>query len=37
MKGLHAEEGFVGGNHLRASSRGRRMLAMERRQEQQRM
>ena len=34
MEGLHSEEGSVGGNHLRASSRDRRMLERERRREQ---
>lgn len=37
MEGSHAEEGFVGGNHSRASSRGRKRLERERRREQQRM
>ena len=35
MEGLHANEGLVGGNHSRASSRDRRMLERERRKEQQ--
>ena len=35
MEGLHANEGSVGGNHSRASSRGLRTLERERRKEQQ--
>ena len=37
MEGLHVDEGLVGGNHLRASSRGHRRLEREHRREQQRM
>ena len=37
MEGLHADEGSVEGNHLRASSRGRKRLEREHRKEQQRM
>ena len=37
MKGLHAKEGLVGGNHSRASSRNRRRLEREHRREQQYM
>ena len=37
MEVPHADEGFVEGNHLRASSRGHRRLEREGRKEQQRM
>ena len=37
MEGPHSEEGSVGGNHSRASSKGRRMLEREHRREQQHM
>lgn len=35
MEGLHADEGFVGGNHSKASLRGCRRLEKESRGEQQ--
>ena len=37
MEGSHVDEGSVGGNHSRASSRGRRWLEREHRKEQQQM
>ena len=37
MEGPHADEGLVGGNHSRASSRGRRRLEKEHKREQQHM
>ena len=37
MEGLHADEDSVGGNHSKASSRGRRRLERELRKEQQHM